>query len=60
LEARDEGRKLTGRWKLLPLPEVWWRLFRREALTGQSFADAGEIELATRIASEQLNLRAKP
>ena len=33
---------------------------RREALAGQSFADAGEIELATRVATKQLNFRAKP
>jgi hypothetical protein len=39
---------------------AWWRLFRRDALAGQSFADAEEIELATRVATKQLNLRAKP
>jgi hypothetical protein len=44
----------------LNLQEAWWRLFRREALAGQSFADAEEIELATRVATKQLNLRAKP
>ena len=44
----------------LNLQEAWWRLFRREALAGQSFADAGEIELATRVATKQLNCRAKP
>ena len=44
----------------LNLQEAWWRLFRREALAGQSFADAEEIEVATRIATKQLNLRAKP
>ena len=44
----------------LNLQEAWWRLFRRQALAGQSFADASEIELATRVATRQLNLRAKP
>jgi hypothetical protein len=43
----------------LNLQEAWWRLFRREALAGQSFADAEEIELATRVATKQLNVRAK-
>ncbi len=44
----------------LNLQEAWWRLFRREALAGQSFADAEDIVLATRVATKQLNLRAKP
>jgi DDE superfamily endonuclease len=44
----------------LNLQEAWWRLFRREALAGQSFADAQEIELATRVATKQLNHRARP
>ena len=44
----------------LNLQEGWWRLFRREAFAGQSFADANEIELATRVATEHLNARAKP
>jgi hypothetical protein len=43
----------------LNLQEGWWRLFRREALAGQSFADAGEIESATRVATKQLNHRAR-
>jgi hypothetical protein len=38
----------------------WWRLFRRMAFAGQSFADATEIDLATRVATDQLNARAKP
>jgi len=41
-------------------PEGWWRLFRRDALAGQSFANADEIEQATRVATVQLNCRAKP
>jgi hypothetical protein len=44
----------------LNLQEAWWRLFRREALAGHSFADAGEIELAARVATKQLNHRARP
>ena len=38
----------------------WWRLFRREAFAGQSFADAKELDLATRVATEHLNARAHP
>jgi hypothetical protein len=44
----------------LNLQEAWWRMFRREALAGQHFADVEEIELATRVATGQLNCRAKP
>jgi DDE superfamily endonuclease len=44
----------------LNLQEGWWRLFRRDALAGQSFANPGEIEQATRLATTQLNHRAKP
>jgi len=44
----------------LNLQEGWWRLFRRDALAGQSFATADEIEQATRITTAQLNARAKP
>lgn len=44
----------------LNLVEGWWRLFRRDALAGQSFADADEIALATTLATRQLNARAKP
>jgi len=40
--------------------EGWWRLFRHEAFAGQSFADPPEIEQATRVATKQLNARAKP
>jgi hypothetical protein len=36
------------------------RLFRRDALAGQSFANSDEITLATRTATVQLNRRAKP
>jgi DDE superfamily endonuclease len=44
----------------LNLIEGWWRLFRKEALAGQNFIDTEEIELATRVATKQLNGRAKP
>ena len=44
----------------LNLQEGWWRLFRRHALAGQTFADRAEIEYATTIATAQLNARAKP
>lgn len=44
----------------LNLQEGWWRLFRREALAGQTFADATEIKRATCVATQQLNARAKP
>jgi DDE superfamily endonuclease len=44
----------------LNLQEGWWRLFRREALAGQSFATPEEIALATRVATCQLNARARP
>ena len=44
----------------LNLQEAWWRLFRRQALAGQCFADAAEITLATRVATCQLNERARP
>jgi transposase len=44
----------------LNLQEGWWRLFRRDAFAGQSFANPDEIEQATRVATAQLNHRAKP
>lgn len=44
----------------LNLIEGWWQLFRREALAGQDFCDAGEINEARRVATAQLNRRAKP
>jgi transposase len=42
------------------LQQGWWRLCRRQALAGQCFADAGELEVATRAATAQLNARARP
>jgi hypothetical protein len=44
----------------LNLQEAWWRLFRREAVAGQSFVDAAEIGHATRVATAQLNRHAMP
>jgi len=44
----------------LNLQEGWWRLLHRDAFAGQSFATADEIEQATRVATVQLNHRAKP
>jgi transposase InsO family protein len=44
----------------LNLQEGWWRLFRRDALAGQDFCDAEEIDHARALATQQLNARAKP
>jgi hypothetical protein len=44
----------------LHLQEAWWRLFRRAAFAGQTFADGEEIERATAVATTQFNARAKP
>jgi transposase len=44
----------------LNLQEGWWRPFRREALAGQTFADAAEIDRATTWATQRLNRRANP
>ena len=44
----------------LNLQEAWWRLLRRAALTGQTFADGSEIDRVTEVATAQLNHRAKP
>lgn len=44
----------------LNLQEGWWRLFRREALAGQTFADGEEIDQVTLLATAKLNHRAKP
>jgi hypothetical protein len=38
----------------------WWRLVRREALSGQTFVDGDEIDRATRVATQQGNRCAKP
>jgi transposase len=44
----------------LNLQEAWWRIFRRYALAGQTFADPAEIAQVTGLATAQLNARAKP
>jgi transposase len=44
----------------LNMAEGWWRLFRKAALAGQSFADPDEITLVTRAATAWLNSRARP
>jgi transposase len=44
----------------LNLQEAWWRIFRRHALAGQTFADPTEITQATELATAQLNRHAKP
>ena len=44
----------------LNLIEGWWRIFRRKAFAGQCFANRGEIALAVRVATFQLNARARP
>jgi len=44
----------------LNLQEAWWRIFRRHALAGQTFAHPGEIAHATEVATAQLNTHAKP
>jgi hypothetical protein len=44
----------------LNLQEGWWRIFRKTALAGQAFADPDEIACATRVATAQLNARARP
>jgi hypothetical protein len=36
--------------------EGWWRLFRREPLSGESFADATVIDLATWVATKRFTL----
>lgn len=41
----------------LNLQEGRWRIFRKAALAGQSFAGRPEIEQATRLATSQLNAR---
>ncbi|HYX94387.1 MAG TPA: hypothetical protein VE823_04925, partial [Geodermatophilus sp.] len=40
--------------------EAWWRIFRRNAPAGQTFADPTEIAQATEVATAELNNCAKP
>ena len=44
----------------LNLQEAWWRIFRRTAIAGQCFANPDDIDYVTRIATAQLNTRARP
>jgi hypothetical protein len=44
----------------LNLQEAWWRIFRRQALAGHDFTGPDEIAHATRVATAQLNARARP
>ncbi|MEU1457338.1 hypothetical protein [Streptomyces avermitilis] len=44
----------------LNLQEGWWRIFRKAALAGRSFANPDDIEHATALATSQLNSRANP
>jgi hypothetical protein len=44
----------------LNLIEGWWRLLRRDASAGQSFANHHDIAYATRLATARLNHRAGP
>lgn len=44
----------------LNLQEAWWRIFRRAAFAGQTFADDEESDRATEVATKQLNARAQP
>jgi transposase len=43
----------------LNLIEAWWRMFRKQALAGVDFADSYEIDQATRVATRQLNRKAR-
>ena len=44
----------------LNMQDGWRRIFRRQALAGQSFADPDEIAHATKVATAQLNAHAQP
>jgi hypothetical protein len=44
----------------LNLIEGWWRMFRRQVLAGVDFADSYEIGQAAKVATRQLNRKAKP
>lgn len=44
----------------LNLQEAWWRLSRRAAPAGQSFADDRELTRATTVATAQRNRRTRP
>jgi hypothetical protein len=58
LPAARRRRPSRSRW--LNLQEGRWRIFRKTALAGRSFADPDEICYATQVATAQLNARARP
>ncbi|MGW1615585.1 hypothetical protein ACWCQZ_40280 [Streptomyces sp. NPDC002285] len=45
---------------LAQLQEGWWRIFRKAALAGRSFANRDDIASATTLATDQLNAHAHP
>jgi hypothetical protein len=49
---------MDARW--LNPHEAWWRLFRKEALAGQTVADGHEIDRTATVATRLLNRRAQP
>jgi hypothetical protein len=59
--SQDRARVLIPKvaaW--LNLIEGWWRMFRRQVLAGVDFAESYEIGQAARVATRQLNRKAKP
>lgn len=58
--SRNPARLHPRRRLLAQPPGRWWRIFRNAALAGQSFAGPPEIDQATRLATAQLNTRARP
>jgi hypothetical protein len=59
--SQDRARVLIPKvaaW--LNLIEGWWRMFRRQVLAGVDFADSYEIGQAAKVATRQLNRKAKP
>ena len=57
---RVEQRFIPVKAAWLNLMEPWWRLLRREAFAGQSFADTQEVKQAAADGTRRLNARAKP
>jgi hypothetical protein len=44
----------------LNLQEGWWRIFRKAAFAGRSFADRDDIAYAITLATDQFNAHANP
>ncbi|MFC5204189.1 hypothetical protein [Streptomyces kaempferi] len=42
------------------IQEGWWRIFRKAALAGRTFANLDDIAQATTLATDQLNSGARP